>query len=187
MATTPIGVYNSDAFPYDYPLGYIYLHTAFMQLPKPTQKLFLETMVFAEGGPIMERIYTNAFSGEVEGASHFLMYPETAKMNHDCRPNAMSYYDPKTLIHATQASRTILLEEEITIYRISISYSREKIDSKLSRVLGGLPVIVLSVPAPPPLHTSAPRTPGYSESYSCRMPWWIGVEKVWEVQVSLRS
>ncbi|KAG0646390.1 N-lysine methyltransferase SMYD2 [Hyphodiscus hymeniophilus] len=125
MAVTPIGIYHSDAFPHDFPLNYIYLHTAFIQLPKPTQNLFLSTMVYADGDPIMERINTNAFSGEFEGASHFLLYPETAKMNHACRPSAMYYYDPKTLIHATQASRTIHPGEEITIPYINILQPRE--------------------------------------------------------------
>jgi hypothetical protein len=136
VAVTPIGVYISDAFPYDYPLGYIYLHTAFIQLPKPTQKLFLETMASAEGDPIMERINTNAFAGEFEGASHFLMYPETARMNHACRPNAMYYYDPKTLIHATQASRTIHPGEEITIPYINILQPHQDRQRALSGAWG---------------------------------------------------
>jgi hypothetical protein len=136
VADTPVGVYHSDAFPHDFPLGYIYLHTAFIQLPKPSQKLFLETMAFAEGDPIMERINTNAFSGEFEGASHFLMYPETARMNHDCRPNAMYYYDPKTLIHATQASRTIRPGEEITIPYINILQPRSDRQAALSNYWG---------------------------------------------------
>ena len=136
VADTPVGVYLSDAFPHDFPLGYIYLHTAFIQLPKPTQNLFLETATYADGDPIMERINTNAFSGEFEGASHFLMYPETARMNHDCRPNAMYYYDPKTLIHATQASRTILAGEEITIPYINILQPREDRQFALSNYWG---------------------------------------------------
>jgi hypothetical protein len=35
-------------------------------------------MAGSQGDPIMERINTNAFAGEFEGAPHFLMYPETA-------------------------------------------------------------------------------------------------------------
>ena len=136
LADTPVGVYHSDAFPHDFPLEYIYLHTAFIQLPQPTQKLFLSTMAFAEGDPIMERINTNAFSGEFEGASHFLMYPETARMNHDCRPNAMYYYDPKTLVHATQASRRIEIGEEITIPYINILQFRDQRQAALSNYWG---------------------------------------------------
>jgi hypothetical protein len=78
VATTPIGVYLSDALSQDFALDYIYLHTAFIHLPKPTQQLFLSSMAGSQGDPIMERINTNAFAGEFEGAPHFLMYPETA-------------------------------------------------------------------------------------------------------------
>lgn len=115
VADTPVGVYHTDALQYDHRLGYVYLHTSFMHLPKATQQLFLGTMAASEGDPIMERINTNAFAGDFEGSPHFLMYPETALMNHDCRPNAMYYYDPKTLIHSTEAARTIEVGEEITI------------------------------------------------------------------------
>jgi len=41
---------------------------------------------YAAGDEIMERINTNAFAGEFEGEPHFMLYPETALMNHDCRP-----------------------------------------------------------------------------------------------------
>jgi hypothetical protein len=78
VATTPVGVYLSDALARNFVLGYIYLHTAFIHLPKPTQQLFLSTMAAWEGDPIMGRANTNAFSGDFEGAPHFLMYPETA-------------------------------------------------------------------------------------------------------------
>ena len=75
---TPLGVYNSDAFPSDYGLGYKYLHKTFDQLSEPSQKLFLETAMHHEGDAIMERINTNAFHGEFEGTPHFLLYPYTA-------------------------------------------------------------------------------------------------------------
>ena len=78
VAATPIGVYHTDALPPDYELEYIYLHTAFIQLPKATQQIFLSTMAGSEGDPIMERVNTNAFFGDFEGSPHFLMYPETA-------------------------------------------------------------------------------------------------------------
>jgi hypothetical protein len=78
VADTPIGVYLADALVPDHKLGYIYLHTAFMHLPKPSQQLFLGTMAASDGDPIMERINTNAFAGDFEGSPHFLMYPETA-------------------------------------------------------------------------------------------------------------
>jgi len=93
-------------------------------------------MAFAPGDPIMERINTNAFSGEFEGENHFLMYPETAKMNHDCRPNAMYSYNSKTLVHSTRASRTIRAGEEITIPYNNILQSRERRQNELARFWG---------------------------------------------------
>jgi len=78
LADTPVGVYHSDAFPSDYTLGYVYLRMAFEQLPKPTQNLILNMATHNQGDPIMERINTNAFAGDFEGAPHFLLYPETA-------------------------------------------------------------------------------------------------------------
>lgn len=81
LTDTPLGVYNSDAFPSDHGLGYEYLHKTFDQLSEPSQKLFLETAMHYEGDAIMERINTNAFHGEFEGAPHFLLYPYTAVGN----------------------------------------------------------------------------------------------------------
>jgi len=77
LADTPMGVYLSDALEQDYKLDYIYLHTAFLQLPEASQDIFLNAMT-REGDPIMERVNINAFAGEFEGAQHFLLYPETA-------------------------------------------------------------------------------------------------------------
>ena len=78
VTSTPVGAFQSDALMADFALDYIYLHTAFIHLPEYTQELFMSTMAGSKGDPIMERINTNAFSGEFEGVPHFLMYPETA-------------------------------------------------------------------------------------------------------------
>lgn len=78
LANTPLGVYNADAFPADYGLGYQYLRKTFDQLPKKSQELFLRMTVHSPGDIVMERINTNAFAGEFEGSAHFLLYPETA-------------------------------------------------------------------------------------------------------------
>ncbi|TVY80372.1 hypothetical protein LSUE1_G007473 [Lachnellula suecica] len=130
LADTPLGVYQSDAFFPDYELGYQYLRKSFEQLPKSSQEIFLQTGTHSPGDKVMERINTNAFAGDFEGEPHFLLYPETALMNHDCRPkyvssfdqrqfadrsSAMYYHDPMSLIHSSHASRTIQPGEEITI------------------------------------------------------------------------
>lgn len=78
VSDTPVGVYQSDAFFPDWPMGYKYLHKAFQQLPKKTREIFVKMAAHNPGDPIMERVNTNAFAGEFEGAPHFLLYPETA-------------------------------------------------------------------------------------------------------------
>jgi hypothetical protein len=78
IADTPVGVYQSDAFFPDYPIGYKYLRKTFDQLPNATREIILRTAAHSPGDPIMERINTNAFAGDFEGAPHFLLCPETA-------------------------------------------------------------------------------------------------------------
>jgi hypothetical protein len=78
LSNTPMGVYQSDAFFPDYELGYKYLRKTFEYLPKSSQEIFLRMATHSPGDAVMERINTNAFSGDFEGAPHFLLYPETA-------------------------------------------------------------------------------------------------------------
>lgn len=79
MASTPLGVYHTDALQTDSKLDYIYLHTAFIQLPKESQEVYLSSMTGdSAGDPIMERLNVNAHTSDFEGAPHFLMYPEIA-------------------------------------------------------------------------------------------------------------
>lgn len=81
MAETPVGVYNNKAVEPDSKLDYIYLHTAFIQLPKESQDRFMKTQTMS-GDPIMDRVTLNAFAGDFMGTSHFLMYPQTAVSTH---------------------------------------------------------------------------------------------------------
>lgn len=110
LASTPVGVFQSDAFFLDYPIGYRYLHTAFDRLSDTTKESVMRTSTHSPGDPYMERLNTNAFAGEFEGAPHFLFYPETAVnlhqshdhvpntdsslqlLNHDCRPKYVHFH-----------------------------------------------------------------------------------------------
>jgi len=86
------------------------------QLPPPTRDLFLAMAAHNEAEePYIEKIYTNTFGEDFGNEEHSLVVPETARMNHDCRPNAMYYFDRNTLVHYTHASRRIYAGEEITI------------------------------------------------------------------------
>ncbi|KAE8442053.1 hypothetical protein EG329_003910 [Mollisiaceae sp. DMI_Dod_QoI] len=136
ISDTPVGVFQSDAFFLDYPIGYRYLHTAFDRLPDVTKDIVMRTAAHSPGDPYMERINTNAFAGDFEGAPHFFLYPETALMNHDCRPNTLYYHDTSSLIHATYASRTILPGEEITITYTNILQPRSERRSVLKQSWG---------------------------------------------------
>lgn len=78
IADTPVAVLQSDAFFLDYPIGYRYLHMAFDRLSDATKEIVMNTAAHSPGDPYMERINTNAFAGDFEGAPHFLLYPETA-------------------------------------------------------------------------------------------------------------
>jgi hypothetical protein len=78
IAATPVGVYHSEAFSADRLIGYPYLRKTFDQMPNATREVILRTAANNPGDPIMERINTNAFLGDFEGAPHFLLYPETA-------------------------------------------------------------------------------------------------------------
>lgn len=78
LAGTPAGVYQSDAFFPDYPIGYKYLRKTYEHLPNATKEVFLRMATHTTGDMVMERINTNAFAGNFEGAPHFLLYPETA-------------------------------------------------------------------------------------------------------------
>ncbi|EHK98295.1 putative N-lysine methyltransferase SMYD2 [Glarea lozoyensis 74030] len=106
------------------------------ELPEESKKILLRTAAHNPGDMIMERINTNAFAGEFEGMNHFFLYPETALMNHDCRPNAMYYHNISTLVHSAHASRTINIGEEITITYLNLLQSNNERQETLKMIWG---------------------------------------------------
>lgn len=114
------------------------LDAAVDALPKPTADLFLAQMAHApdthRGAAILT---TNAFqldlnpdaagagSDDISG-HHYGAFPEVAKLNHDCRPNAAFYIDPATLMHITTAARAIQPGEEITLSYLDPFATREE-------------------------------------------------------------
>ncbi|EPQ61506.1 hypothetical protein BGT96224_ASP20281 [Blumeria graminis f. sp. tritici 96224] len=136
ITSTPVGIYQSNAFFLDYPLGYQYLRKTFDHLPEDTKKVFLRMASNPVGDLVMERINVNSFAGEFDGKPHFLIYPETALLNHDCRPNAMYHYNSSSLIHAAVASRVIQPGEEITITCINMLTSRAERQQHLQAIWG---------------------------------------------------
>jgi hypothetical protein len=72
-------------------------------------------------------INTNSFEVEFgEGKTHYAVFPETARINHDCRPNAHYHFDPKTLTSYVHAIRTIRPGEELSVSYTDLSVTHEE-------------------------------------------------------------
>lgn len=110
------------------------LDAAVDTLPKLTADLFLAQMAHVPDTHLGAAILsTNAFQldlnpGDVYDTSghHYGAFPEVAKLNHDCRPNAAFYIDPATLMHVTTAVRAIQPAEEITLSYLDPFATREE-------------------------------------------------------------
>jgi hypothetical protein len=115
-----IGIFHNDAVDRSLP-NYAQHFAPLMklavdQLPLSSKNKFLSMAAHNESQePYIERIYTNTFAEDIGGEEHSIVIPETARLNHDCRPNAMYHFNPHTFTHYTHASRTIHAGEEITI------------------------------------------------------------------------
>lgn len=85
---------------------------------------------------------TNSFDidpDEEDPEQHYAFYtlfPEIARMNHDCRANADYYYDPESLTQYVHAVRTILPGEEITVSYLNPLLTRRKRTERLRRNWG---------------------------------------------------
>jgi hypothetical protein len=113
------------------------MKTTVDQLPPPTKQLFMDMAAHNESEePIVERIYTNTFGLDFGGEEHSVVVPETARLNHDYRPNAMYYFDHRSLMHYTHAARTIYAGEEITITYVDPLQTRLRRREALKRSWG---------------------------------------------------
>ncbi|KAK0704896.1 hypothetical protein B0H67DRAFT_649295 [Lasiosphaeris hirsuta] len=65
-------------------------------------------------------IRTNAFGLEIDGRGHKGLFPETARINHGCDPNASIRLDEQTLAMVAKATRDIKPGEEIQISYIPL-------------------------------------------------------------------
>jgi len=85
---------------------------------------------------------TNAFDidpdadDEEQEHGFFVVFPEIARFNHDCRPNADYYYDHATLTQYIHAARDIRPGEELTLSYINPIMLREARLRKLNRNWG---------------------------------------------------
>ncbi|KAK4458776.1 hypothetical protein QBC42DRAFT_276040 [Cladorrhinum samala] len=85
---------------------------------------------------------TNAFDiepdedDEVQDYGFYVVFPEIARMNHDCRPNADYYYDHETLTQYIHAVRDVFPGEELTLSYINPIMKRKARVRKLQRIWG---------------------------------------------------
>ncbi|KAI8953046.1 hypothetical protein F4801DRAFT_598426 [Xylaria longipes] len=114
-------------------IGHQYLHVAAEQLADPDKVLSLGRSS-TKAVDIMEDILgTNAFSYTLGGDSHMALYPEVARINHACKPNAFVRFSPTSFDVKVVAFRDIEIGEEITISYIPMNHPREKRQRDLRR------------------------------------------------------
>ncbi|KAH8591234.1 hypothetical protein B0O99DRAFT_632945 [Bisporella sp. PMI_857] len=122
FAHAVMGIFHNDAFLAEHEPSYRehedLFHDAIDQLPLDSNELFWDLTSHEETlgiNRVIGRLNTNTFAANFGGEGHSVIVPETARMNHDCRPNTMYYMNHKSLVHYTHASRQIHAGEEITI------------------------------------------------------------------------
>jgi hypothetical protein len=167
---TSIAVFHNDAVDKSTP---VFQHTkalmkAAVDPPPPFSRQLFTDMAAQNGSeePIIERIYTNNFGEDFGEEEHSVAVLETARLNHDCRPNAMYYFDRQTLRHYTHAARTIYAGEEITL-RILILSRRGCGGEQLRRGVGDLSVAFLCMSKRTSLRGSRIDGLRISRTYGC--------------------
>ncbi|KAF2193906.1 SET domain-containing protein [Zopfia rhizophila CBS 207.26] len=126
FASTPLLVMNPDAYELSTEERLKLAHRAVENLPEDTKAMFWKLLDHFKGDPVDDRINTNAFEVEIDGQTRHVVFPEIARLNHDCRPNAAYFFDPQTLTHYVHATQTIHPGEEITITYINNEMTRSK-------------------------------------------------------------
>ncbi|CRK47728.1 hypothetical protein BN1723_016785, partial [Verticillium longisporum] len=111
-------------------------------LPARHRDRFMEMSPGVHGGDVgfdelVERVMaTNSFDVDTDDGvrddEFFAAFVETARMNHDCRPNVDYRFDPSTLTQRTTAIRDILPGEELTLSYIDPLQARDARRARLS-------------------------------------------------------
>lgn len=105
-------------------------------LPTKTRTMFSTLYGRPVTDPVSDRIDTNAFVLELNEVTYYAVFPETARLNHDCRPNAAYFFDKQTLTHYVHAITDIAPGTEITITYIDPHMPRQKRLKRLSSLWG---------------------------------------------------
>ncbi|EHK49401.1 hypothetical protein TRIATDRAFT_183670, partial [Trichoderma atroviride IMI 206040] len=111
-------------------------HAAVNNLPLKTRTMFSALYGRPVTDPVSDRIDTNAFVLELNEVTYYAVFPETARLNHDCRPNAAYFFDKQTLTHYVHAITDITPGTEITITYVDPHMPRQKRLKKLSSLWG---------------------------------------------------
>ncbi|THV50499.1 hypothetical protein BGAL_0147g00020 [Botrytis galanthina] len=176
FAYPTIGIYHNSAFPRSHNSSSLSQnqnqnHTSLFslsatQLPPSTSNLLYSLAAHEphrqlhNGEGIIGRLNTNTFGEDFLGQEHSIVVPETARLNHDCRPNANYYFDARTLMHYTVAGREIAAGEEITITCTHQPPHPLRISALRAPPLLGLPLHLSALStACPPTATLQPSDP----------------------------
>ncbi|KAJ2977726.1 hypothetical protein NUW58_g7723 [Xylaria curta] len=114
-------------------VGHQYLHLASDQLADPERVLGLGRSSTAAVDIMEDILGTNSFSYTLGGDAHMALYPEVARINHACKPNAFVRFSPTSFDVKVVAFRDIEAGEEITISYIPMNHPREKRQRDLRR------------------------------------------------------
>ncbi|KAB5572149.1 hypothetical protein GE09DRAFT_1282611 [Coniochaeta sp. 2T2.1] len=90
------------------------LRQAIQQLPGEQQEIIFSLDHSTGGALVQDILNTNIFGIELDGVMHMGLYPETSRLNHACRPNAIWRYSKDNLAMEVVAFRDIEPGEEIT-------------------------------------------------------------------------
>ncbi|KAK4032175.1 SET domain-containing protein 5 [Parachaetomium inaequale] len=97
--------------------GHQLLREAIERLPGAEEVLGLaRSSLDPENVPVSEDVMrTNAFSVEIGGRDYMALFPRIARMNHACKPSAITRFNATTLSNTATAFHDILPNDEITI------------------------------------------------------------------------
>ncbi|KAK0646870.1 hypothetical protein B0T16DRAFT_170692 [Cercophora newfieldiana] len=115
MLELPYMLKISDPSPWNHKGAIALMQQAAKRLTSKDQSRLLQ-MARQDKGYVLDDIFrTNSFRVTVEGVGHAALYPEIARINHDCKPNTIIRYSTQTLALEIVAYRDIEPGEEITL------------------------------------------------------------------------
>ncbi|KAM0273219.1 hypothetical protein ACHAQH_008387 [Verticillium albo-atrum] len=88
---------------------------AFLQLAKAEQLEILDLARTAGGHPLDDIMRTNSFEVKFQGVSHFALFKDISRINHACKPNAVTRWSQTKMQMEVIAYHDIQAGEEITI------------------------------------------------------------------------